>query len=173
MRLALAALLGFFALSTTTYARIVIEPQVGYTWGDFDPNESGASTSNLKGLNLGAKLYYEMPAWFLGVDYNYNKLDIKGTNDDFTNNEIGAIVGLNFAQFFKLYGGYIFNNNGEAGDYKPDGKGGYKIGLSFLALKNVAIGLEYKKVEFKKEGAQSKDPFYTGTSVLISFPFGT
>lgn len=166
MRLALAALLGFFALSTTTYARIVIEPQVGYSWGELDLNTSGSSTMDLKGLNVGAKLYYDMPAWFLGFDYNYNKLDSKDISGDITNNEFGAIVGLNFAQFFKIYAGYVFSNSAKADD-TIDGKGGYKVGLSFLALKNVAFGVEYKKIEYKD------DPFYTATTALISFPFGT
>lgn len=171
-KLALVALLGFFGLTTNTFARIVVEPQVGYTFGTIDPNQSGTSTSDIKGFNIGAKLYYEAPAWFAGVDYNYNNLDIKDGLDDLSNNEIGALVGLNFARFFKLYGGYIFANSAKAGDYKPDHKDGYKVGISFLALRNVAIGAEYKKVSYKEEAGQSGDPFYTGTTLLVSFPFG-
>lgn len=165
-KLALVALLGFFAFTTNTFARIVVEPQVGYTFGSLDPNQSGASTMDLKGFNFGAKLYYESIAWFLGVDYNYNKLDVEDLNDDLTNNEIGAIAGLNLARFFKLYGGYIFSNSAKIGSEKPDHKSGYKVGLSFLALRNVAIGAEYKRVDYKD------DPFYTGTTLLVSFPFG-
>lgn len=171
-KLALVALLGFFAFTTNTFARIVVEPQVGYTFGTFDFNDSAFENADFDGFNLGAKLYYESYAWFAGVDYNYNKLKSKDLSDDLTNNEIGAIVGLNFARFFKIYGGYIFANSPKAGSYKPDHKDGYKIGLSFLALRNIAIGAEYKKVSFKKEPGQSSDPFYTGTTILVSFPFG-
>lgn len=170
-KLALVALLGFFAFTTNTFARIVVEPQVGYTFGTFDPNSTGQSSIDLKGFNFGAKLYYESYAWFAGVDYNYNKLDLEDVDDDLTNNEIGAILGLNFARFFKLYGGYIFSNTGKVAE-TIDGKSGYKIGLSFLALRNLSIGVEYKKVEYKKGDYFEKDPFYTGTTLLVSFPFG-
>lgn len=171
-KLALVALLGFFGLTTNTFARIVVEPQVGYTFGTFDFNESGVDTIDLKGFNLGAKLYYESIAWFAGVDYNYNKLDVEDSSEDMTNNEIGAIAGVNFARFFKLYAGYIFSNSMKVDNYKPDHKSGYKVGLSFLILRNVAIGVEYKRVDFKKEDTQNNDPFYTGTTLLVSFPFG-
>lgn len=171
IKLVFATLLSFFALTQSSFAGIVIEPQVGYSTGTIDPGISGVDKIDLSGMNLGAKLYYNTPTWFLGMDYNNNNLKVKDSDDNLKNNEIGAIVGFNISYFFKIYGGYIFSNSAKVGELDLEHSSGYKAGLSFLALRHLAIGLEYKKIGYKDVSGLN-DPFYTATTFFVSFPFG-
>ncbi|MFP5386039.1 MAG: hypothetical protein ACLGHN_08180 [Bacteriovoracia bacterium] len=63
-------------------------------------------------------------------------------------------------------GGYIFSADLEDSELDP-GKG-FKAGLSFYALRNLALNLEYRNVELDEVVDEIK---YSQLAFMLSFPF--
>lgn len=160
--------LGF--ISTRAEAFLFIEPQLGYSTGTFKYIATQGSnfvsvSESLKGPSFGAKGGFEFGFLQLGLDYLQTNATIDGEKDKLT--ETAAIIGLRFS-WFRLYGGAIFSAKEE------DTKGtGAKAGLSFYALENLAINLEYRFIDY--------EPFdylgfevnadYGATALMLSVPF--
>lgn len=174
----------FFLVTLTIHkaeALVFIEPQVGYGTGSmsfeyndiFDPSMSFSDDFDLKGIGYGAKAGFELGNWQLGAEYMEHKLKVSGgsgtfqiDDDNLDTKEYTALIGYRFS-FFRLYGGYIFNVDfGDSSDL--DAGAGFKAGLSFYALRNMALNLEYRNVENNEVATVIK---FSQVAFLLSFPF--
>lgn len=180
----LSFILFSFITMTSAHALVFIEPMVGYATGSLELDAtdimSSASLSDsfdLKGLNYGVRGGLDLGGFQLGLDYVQNKLkasdgsQIELDDNDFEVTELAGLIGYRF-WFLRLYGGYIFSADLKDSDVDPGQ--GVKFGLTFYALKHMAISLEYRKVEFdpiSDEGLLMTFDYST-TALMLSFPFG-
>lgn len=171
-----------FTLSTA-HALVFIEPMVGYATGSLKVDASDIMSSaslsdsfDLKGLNYGVRGGLDLGGFQLGLDYVQNKLEasdgsqVELDDNDFEVTELAALIGYRF-WFLRLYGGYIFS--ADLKDSEVDPGEGVKFGLTFYALKHMAISLEYRKVEFDpiSEDGLLMTFDYNTTALMLSFPF--
>lgn len=176
------ALLMLFITCLTQKAQAIvfIEPIIGYGTGSMsskyedllDPSLSYDEEFDLKGLGYGLRGGLEMGNWQLGAEYTQHKLKVSGgssdvelDDDEFNTTEMAALIGYRF-NFFRIYGGYIFSADLEDSELDP-GKG-FKAGLSFYALKHMALNLEYRTVELDEVINEIQ---YSQTALILSFPF--
>lgn len=166
------------------HAFVFIEPLVGYSTGTLkmDASHMGLSlrdSLDLKGLNYGVRGGLQLGGLQLGVDYVQNDLKASGSSldledEEFKVQELAAFLGYRF-WFMRLYGGVIFRADAKDSDLDPGV--GFKAGLSFYALRHVALNLEYKKVNFgyitDPDTGVVIDTEYDQVALLLSFPFGT
>lgn len=161
-------------------AIVFVEPMVGYGTGsltfDFhditDPTISASDEFDLKGLGYGVRGGFEFGNWQLGAEYMAHQLKASGGNgtlilddDTFKSKEYTALIGYRF-YFFRLYGGYIFKADVEDSDMMSGN--GFKTGLSFYALRNMALNLEYRLVTLDEVATKLE---YSQLAFMLSFPF--
>lgn len=167
----------------SSQASIFIEPVVGYANGSVDFEISPllglgslGEKVDVRGLSYGGRAGIEFSKFQIGIDYMVN--DHRVSNGDifqfedkeFKTKETALFLGYRF-WFARIYAGLIFDTKLE--DSELDSGHGYKAGLTFYALRNVALSVEYKEVDFA--GLTSLSSFnhasYKNISFLLSFPF--
>ncbi|HRO66777.1 MAG TPA: hypothetical protein PL182_04345 [Pseudobdellovibrionaceae bacterium] len=148
----LSAFFAVVLMSSSAFASLYLEPYIGYENGKV---ESGGSSDNLAGTNLGVKLGYGTFGFAFGVDYMRGSLKQDSSPSvTWTNQDMGVFAQFTFPILVKVSGTYFFSTEMEK-DGKATGNGtkigvGY-TGLPFVAINFDMINLNYDK--FKNGGA--------------------
>lgn len=182
-----------FGFSSAAHAGIMIEPYLGYGFGNIDYKAVGGTTEytdKLSGTGLGLRLGYQFFLPWVALDYTMisgkGKSGVAGADDyDYSGDSLGAVVGVDLPVMFRFWAGYGFTNNftqkgtGGASDSKL--KGTYtKLGVGWTVLPILSINLEYQMNDWKKgdSGAgeanisDSYSTFKHNTTMLsVSAPF--
>jgi hypothetical protein len=158
---------------------VFIEPFFGYATGDLDLTASAMLSSttlsdsfDIKGANYGVRAGFEPGNFQLGAEYLFNNFTASGgsiplEDDKLRVQEISLFLGYRFWHM-RVYGALT-----SADDSDSDLSGeGFKAGLSFYPLKNIALNLEYKTIEMTGlVDTVFMDANYDTLALLVSFPF--
>jgi len=149
-----------------------VEPYAGYEIGD---QESGNTSYDASGLNLGIKGGATVSSINLGVEYALANLTVEQTNgdDDIKTRDIGLYVGTELSSV-RLWFVYWFDSEGnsdDSGDYEGDG--GFKFGLGFKAFSQLSFNIEKTLRKWKElEGSKlTQKVEIDGVLVSLSLPF--
>ena len=177
--LALAALVMIFLPFKASEAMVFIEPLVGYNTGTYNADlvisgDRVQMDTSISGLTYGARGGLSTHGLQLGLEYIKNDFKVKEEEDFGTDKletqETSLFLGYQF-YFLRIYAGYIFNAKIKDGDFDP-GKG-FKAGLSFYILKNLALSIESRSVDFdeyKNDDSDIIDGKYRTAAILLSVP---
>ena len=178
---ALMALAALTVLSSVpAKASILLEPYLGYELGKHDSPASNSSF-DFSSAVLGARLAYEFPVVFVGVDYmtplggTAKQTSGGSTSYDVTGSALYAEVGFQLP-LIRGYLGYgllhdeTFKNGAST---KFDGGTAVKVGIGTTILPAVAINLEYLNSTYEKANGNTlssndKDNYYM---LSVSLPF--
>lgn len=184
--LSLAMLLTF--LTSSAHATLVVEPLIGHNFaGKAEIHGGGDKYTGINGLGYGGRVGFSKLGFSLMADYLRSNLDMH--DGDFSKklntNEFAGLVGFRFPILLKVYGGYIFNADGDS-RYKGGGGGssqsfklnsghGMKIGAGWTLFPLLDINLEYRKIQFddyKVGGSKNSSNVDLSAWMLsVSLPF--
>lgn len=161
MALALICAVG----ASKVYGDILIEPYVGYGFGEYDDG----TPESANGLAFGGRLGFQKFGFMVGAEYQRGigeSEETDGSTTDMTIENMGVFVGYNFPVLLRVYAGYEFlsniNSENTSQDTEVDIKGtATKVGIGFTPLPLVAINLEYIMAKYDK---------WEGKSAGYTFP---
>lgn len=175
-----------FLIIKPASAGLLIEPVVGYNYGNFDTDSSGVDKEKMSGTSYGGRLGYQNLGFQLGLDYLNSNMNIDDNDySKLSSSEWAGFVGFEFPILLRVYAGYIFSANGntkyDAGlgagkqKIKLEGGSGTKLGVGFTMLPFLDINVEYRRVswdDYKFAGSKIDDKaFYDTVMVGLSLPF--
>lgn len=179
-------------MSSAAHAGLLVEPYLGYMFGDLKYKGVGTSTEytdTLGGVSYGLRLGYKFMLPWVAVDYTgyggRGKNGSGNTDYDYSGSALGGVVGIDLPVMFRFWGGYGFQNNmtkkGTNGGADTKFTGSYtKIGLGFKGFPLVSINAEYIMNKFNKvdvgTGVVNVDSIYStfDSNLLmlsVSMPF--
>ena len=160
MKQLLAALAVMIGLSSAAHAGILIEPYLGYEFGDLKTQTVSSlggveTTDKVSGVGYGLRLGYKFMLPWVALDYTAGSGTVKhdsGPDDDGTQSSLGAVVGVDLP-LIRAWAGYGFSNELKAKSSSSTAtyKGNYMkagVGLGFIPL--VSVNVEYQINDFKK-----------------------
>ncbi len=141
-------------MSSAAHAGLLVEPYLGYMFGDHKWKISGTSTEytdSFGGAAYGLRLGYKFVLPWVALDYTGYSGKAKngvpgGTDFDYSGSALGAVVGVDLPVMFRFWAGYGFQNNLTKKYSGADLKftGGYtKVGVGFKGFPMVSINAEY------------------------------
>ena len=152
------ALLFLFLLSTPAYARIFLEPELGYEVGKYSKTittlgvASTTTDNTAHGFDYGAKLGYRKHFLIVGGEYETSSL-----SGSLLTKDASAFAGFAFLHF-RVWGSYIFSAK------ITDGSGsGYKVGLGTPLLFWLRLNGEYSVRNYNS---------YSGTALATGSTYG-
>lgn len=171
-----------FATIPTAQAGVLVEPMIGYQFGDGD--EPGVDHS-YSGPFFGGRLGYQQLGFMLGLDYRIStfedeqQLSNSVVHDDQKQTKFGAFVGFNFPILMRAWVSYYFDvsmedddarNNNAGDEYSGDGLG---AGIGFTGLPFVSVNIEYHaysydEFENARTGAKSSVSDFDVSEILLS-----
>lgn len=161
-------------VGTNAHADLLIEPLVGYSYGNL-VNDTSTDGDRVNGNSYGGRLGYSNLGLQLGLDYLNSNLNVEDDSDDLKSSEWAGFVGFKFPILFRVYAGYIFSAAGDLGNLDFDKGAGPKFGVGFTGLPFINLNLEYRKVTFDetKVGSLelSGDYGYDAYMLSVSLPF--
>lgn len=153
----------FFAnlIAISAFADIFVEPSLGYGFGTNETTGTllgfpATAKDDVTGFGLGLKAGYSATMFFGGLDLQYvlgsSKDEAGGADNDVTQTNIGAVVGLDFI-FLRAWAGYIFSANVKVDDSSStelsEGSG-FKIGVGYKIIPMLSLNAEYTMITFDK-----------------------
>lgn len=178
------------AAATSARAGILLEPYVGYTYGQIK-TKTVAGTENASDNNnlvIGGRAAYVFTVAMVGLDYAMNVAGrahntTSGTDYDWSQSTLWLIGGAQLP-LIRAYAGYGLMNTGTANSSTTtklmDGDA-FKLGAGYTGFPMIAINLEYWMASYKKmsiNGTESDIPnalFDKATNdlvvVSVSMPF--
>jgi hypothetical protein len=174
---AFACVLGTAALPSR--ASVLVEPVVGWTWGQHLKLDKGENYNTGTGVSYGGRLGWQSSFGLqLGLDYLKSSIDM-GSNDFKKNvdeQQYAAFVGFKFPVLFRAYAGYIFDSkattNLNNANFKLDNGTGWKLGVDCTILPFLDLLLEYRQGSYdgKTAGVNTNTDF-RALMLGVSLPF--
>jgi hypothetical protein len=172
---------------STARASLLVEPVVGYNFGAgtrADVGDGRSTFDGASGLGYGGRLGLQNWGFQFGLDYLRSNIsfDDSALRDDLRLEEWGAFVGYRFPILLRVYGGYIFNANGntrftqagERGRIDVGSGTGLKLGAGWTLLPWLDVNLEYRRLSFDNtnvEGITSnRDTDFSAYFIGLSLP---
>ncbi len=181
-----------FAGGSWAQAGILFDPYFGYqVMGTYDTGASSNNRHKLTGPAFGARLGYNLMGLAFGAEYLIHDSSLVGDysgnpNYKFKGNGLGAFLSVSPIaiplRFIATYFFQIANNRSGEGvdtDFRGDG---YKVGLHYVVMPFISIGLEYfaqtqKEAKYNNSGSSNFNSLDPKTSInsymlVVSFPLG-
>ncbi len=182
-RIILATVLTLLTAVTPRLARaeMLIEPLVGYTFGQGLNFEGGDDFSSGDGLSYGGRIGYQKMGFQVGLDYLRNNIDMTSSkfDENLTSDQWAIFAGFKLPVLFRLYAGYIFSAEADAEinnrNLELEDGTGAKFGLGCTILPFLDINLEYRKGSYDKSRlggvSSNKNVDFEAMMIGISLPF--
>lgn len=162
MRFVRMALVSFAALAivSTAKADILLEPYLGYTYGQakIDPIGGGGSTYDMNNLGVGARVGWQFLVAMVGLDYampvsgKFKGTSTGATDYDYSGSQLWAYAGARLP-LLRAWAGYSLQSTSELKDATGTTTvtgDGLKVGASFTGFPLIAINAEYIMNNAKK-----------------------
>ena len=176
MKKALTILLLTVCLGGFAHAGILIEPNVGYDFGDAKRTTllGVSGTESISGVSYGLRLGYKFLVPWVALDYSMS--DQKNEdNESYKKTALGAVIGADLPIGIRIFGGYgfdeKFDNEGAelAGTYT-------KVGLGMKLVPMIAFNVEYIMHKLEKVDDVDVDTLfskaeYNSIYLSLSIPF--
>lgn len=169
-------------VAAEAHAGVLVEPMVGYQFGDGD---EGSTDHTYSGPFLGGRLGYQTLGLMLGLDYRLATFEDKAENtagvtkDDQKQQKIGAFVGYNLPIMLRAWASYYFDVSTEDDDSRNANKGdkysgdGIGLGIGFTGLPFISLNLEYHSFSYDEfenasTGSKSSVSDFDASEILFS-----
>jgi hypothetical protein len=150
-------------------ASILVEPYLGYTLADY---ETSSNKYDANGIVMGARLAYELPVLWFGVDYMMSNQTVEtNPESDADASRLGVAVGANVPMGVRVWGAYYFSDSFEFdGGSELEGTG-VKLGVGFRLIPLLHLNFEYLMSTYdESDGASITDREVNGFIVSLSVP---
>lgn len=170
----------FLSLLANAHAGLLVEPVLGWTFGQKLDISGVDDYSGGQGLSYGGRLGYQRGPFQIGADVL--KSSVEMDSNDFKENvditEMGAFIGFELPILLRAYAGYIASIEGDTNINRVKtefNKGsGFKLGVGWTLLPFLDINLEYRNGmfdEYKQGGMTVKeDTYYKAYMLGVSLP---
>ncbi|MES2964230.1 MAG: hypothetical protein V4760_10095 [Bdellovibrionota bacterium] len=176
MRIIRMALISFAALAivSTAKADILLEPYLGYTYGQakIDPVVGSGSTYDMNNLAVGARFGWQFLVAMVGLDYTmpvsgkFKATSTGATDYDYSGSQLWAYAGARLP-LIRAWAGYSLTSTTELKDATGTSTitgDGLKVGASFTGFPLIAINAEYIMNNAKKIKSGAAEWDIPGTS---------
>ncbi len=154
--------------SQVSKASILVEPYLGYTLAEYDTG----STSDANGIVLGARLGYELPVIWFGLDYMMTDQTVELSPDqDGEASRLGLVVGATAPMGVRVWGAYYLSDSFEFDSGTELEGTGIKFGVGFRMIPLLHLNFEYLMSTYDEaNGASIADREMNGFIVSASVP---
>ena len=179
----LSAMLTLAFAPGISLADLLIEPGLAYRTGNYSGG-TAAQSGKVTGVGLNARVAYEFPVVFVGLDLSYNfgtSTPDSGSSGDTTAVMAGPVVGASLPMLpLRFWAAYLFwdyatakTTSAPAYDLINSGTG-IKIGGGYTIIPMVSINLDYIMHTYTKyedkllSTTGDLNPKITGSDIMIS-----